>query len=259
MNTFKAFVALACFSVAVLVTQAWQVQPSLGIYAALMLSGLIGLNIGDIFLLEAFRRLGAARTLMIFSFQPILISVAAYYLFNEALEFKRIYAIGILLICVFIVSFERYKEMGRWEWAGPLIAIAGVSLDTIGVLITRYSFESTPGLSAAYANFIRCVGAGLGFAIMLQFKPAHLWEKFRKFDSKNKLTLLIASIAGTFLSLWLYLKAIDLGPLGPVNAIAGCVPLFSAIFECLYYRKLPSAYLVAALSLFSVGLWILAS
>jgi drug/metabolite transporter (DMT)-like permease len=258
MNAFKGFIAFFCFLLAALIPSTWNVLPTLSIVGVLLLSGLIGLNIGDSFLLEAYRKIGAARTLMIFSFQPIVIGIGAYLFFGEALNLQILYAMGMLILCVLVVSFERHKEAGRWEWSGPFIALTGMLFDASGVLLTRYSFESTPGLSSGLANLIRCTGAVVGFIILLQLKPLHLRKRFGQFSVKDKRILLMACVAGTFLSLWLYLRAIDIGPLGPVSAIAGCVPIFSAIFECLYYKKWPSAYLLVGLGFFSVGLWMLA-
>jgi drug/metabolite transporter (DMT)-like permease len=257
MNAFKGFIAFFCFACVAILPSSWEVLPSWTVVGTLLLSGFIGLNLGDNFLVEAFRRIGAARTLMIFSFQPLLISLGAHWFLGEGLEIQKMYAIVMLILCALVVSFERYRVEGRWELLGPLIALAGMMLDACGILLTRYSFEATPGLSSPAANFIRCLGAVIGFVIIFSFRPQNLWAGFKKFDRKSRGLLLAASVAGTFFSLWLYLKAIDLGPLAPVTAIAGCVPIFSAVFECIYHRRKPSAYLIIGLAFFSVGLWML--
>lgn len=258
MNAFKAHVAWISFLFAFVITSGGFPQTTLNAFVLLFLSGFIGLNLGDNLLLEAFRRMGAARTLMIFSFQPILIALLAYLFFAEEIPLHRLPAIGILVACVFIVSFEKYRREGRWEFIAPLLALGGVGLDAFGIIMTRLAFMRSPELGTFEANFYRCSGAVVGFWIFWKFFRFRLWEGLKSLAPVDRTKLILASVAGTFISLSLYLKAIDEGTLGLVTAIAGCVPIFSAVFECFYFKQRPSPYLLAALSLFLVGLWILA-
>jgi len=253
MNAFKATVAFSFFFVAFLVTKDFSHRPHPASLMALILSGLVGLNIGDIFLLKAFSRIGTARTLMIFSFQPLILGFFAYFMFSQTLSPLRMLAVVFMVACVFLTSYERFRSDGRWEFEGPIYALLGVILDSCGILLTRYAFNTDVALTTSEGNFYRCVGAISGFVILAMVKPFHLWTTFKKMPVKTKSVVFGAACLGTFISLSLYLNAVRYGSLATVAAIVGAGPIFAAILESAYQKKWPSIYLYASLCLFIVG------
>lgn len=253
MNAFKATVALVAFSVAVLITGDWKDLPAAKSLVAFVLSGFIGLNLGDYFLMKAFQRIGSSRTLIIFSFQPLMMALFAYLVFGQSLFISGFIAILMMMACVFTVSLEGYKKDGHWEIKGPLFAFIGVSLDCVGLLLTRYAFDADDSVSVLEGNLFRCFGAGLGFLFLARFVRFQFKRRLQRFNWRTRALLFGASFGGTFLALWLYLSAISEGHLAKITAIVGSGPLFTAVFEALLYRKFPSKYLWVALGLFLVG------
>ena len=160
MTFFKAVVCFAGMLITVIVMNAW--QPLGGPYvAALMLSGLLGLGIGDLFLLQAYARMGAGRTLVLYGFQPLFLGVASYYLFHQDFNGYRLVAILFFLICLFLFSLEKFKEHGHWEVVGLIAALLGVLFDNVGVILTRWTFEAVPEPHAAMLLLIGVSGAFL--------------------------------------------------------------------------------------------------
>ena len=109
MNTAKAAVALAllCLTLPLL----WSVNGTFALFGSsagswtapsdfstdlLLLSGMIGLGIGDLFLLDAFIRIGVSRTLMLYGFQPLLLGIGAALLFGQTFDTHRLVAIAFL-------------------------------------------------------------------------------------------------------------------------------------------------------------------
>lgn len=257
MNTFKAFVALLAFGVTVLfLPQRTLPQPHA--ILALISSGCIGLMVGDIFMLHAMKDLGASRMLMIFGLQPFFLSLGGYFIFSQKFSWMNFIGVVLMLGCLYAISLESYKKNGHWQFRGMLWGLIAVLLDAIGVLLTRYSFDSTPGITSAEVNAIRCVGAVLGFFIInyayhrkkdrISFAPS--WQSLTKHE---KIRLTLASVGGTYLSLMLYLSAISRGQLGVISAVTVTGPMFAATFECIRTRKWPSLYLFAALIFFISG------
>lgn len=257
MNAFKASVALFAFSVVFFFSFDGQF-PYWKSFVFFFISGFVGLNLGDLLLLNAFKRIGSARTLMIFSFQPLMMAAFGYLMFRQALEPQKVLAILFLIACVFVISYERYRSDRRWEWLGPLFAFGGVLLDCAGVLMTRYAFELDDSVSVVEANFYRCLGAGVGFVLMARFFKMSLKKRFTKLKTQTKLLVLLASFSGTFLSLWIYLTALETGHLAKIAAVVGAGPLFTALIESIYFRRWPSRYLWVSLFFFFIGFVILA-
>lgn len=256
MNCFKASIAFVALAVTVPVFSGWH-APSILTVAGLMLSGLIGLNIGDLFLLSAFTRVGVARTLILFGFQPLLVGIAAYFLFDQELDPKRLLAVLFLIACLFTFSLERYRTEKRWEFKGLFYALLGVALDTCGILITRAAFGESPAVTPMEGHFYRCLGALVGFAAMSQIKPFGLIEGFRQWTPKVRTLLITAGLGGTYLSLLLYLSALKIGHLASVSSIAITGPMFATVLESLVHRKPPSRYLIVAFVFFCIGFYIL--
>lgn len=258
MNYFKAIIAFICFSFVVIVFPI-SLQIHNTSFILLVLSGWCGLMIGDIFLLKAFTHLGSGRVLMIFGFQPLMLGLASAYFFHDTFSAYRLVALFFLMSCLFCFSLESFKEKGYWDVKGIVYALIGVSLDAVGLLLTKKSFELTPDISIFLANTIRSGATVLGFFAfsLLARSKINLKASFVKLDQQDRGRVIFASFLGTFLSLAFYLHAIQIGHLATVSAIAGTSPLFATLFEIYKGRKKVTRYLVLALISFILGLTIL--
>ena len=249
MNVFKAIVAWICFAVA---TALWGEWAALGWVevAALLGSGILGLAIGDIFLLSAYARIGAARTLILYGFQPLFVAVAAKIFFDQDISWQVALAVVFCMACMFTFSFERMKRDGHWEILGLAAALLGVLFDNSGLILSRWAFDQAPGMNAFQANFIRCSGALAFLALFSLVKNLGLRAGWARLGPRGRGMAVLSSFLGTFMSLFLYLTAVKIGHLASISALAGAGPIFTSAMECVYFRKWPSRYLIAALILF---------
>lgn len=258
VNYLKATVAFICFTLVILLfgIDLAMAQKSL---ILLMVSGFTGLMIGDIFLFRAFAHLGSGRVLMIFGFQPLLIGVASYYLFDSVYSPFQLLALLFLIGCIVCFSLESFREKGHWDTVGILFALAGVILDTAGLLMTKAAFELTPSLSPFVANAVRAGTTVVGFFLVSLVPVFHLklFAPFKKLTLREKQLAIFSGFLGTFVALGFYLQAIRLGNLSIISAIAGTSPLIATLFEIYRGRKRMSAYLAAATILFLIGFTIL--
>jgi len=254
VNCFKAVVAAALFAVTISLQGGFHPVGS-GYAALFFLSGMLGLGLADVLLIKAFSLMGPGRTMMLFGFQPLLIGVFSYFAFGQAVDAGKIYAIFFFIVCLFIFSLESFKKQGHWNTKASFFALAGVVLDGCGVLITRYAFNHSPGISTTEGNFYRAAGALLLFALLSRVKPFCFFEKLKTLGRANLFWLTLGSAAGTYLSLMFYLSAVRYsGALAAVSGIAITGTLFASVFECLLDRKLPSAYLLVSFAFFLAGM-----
>lgn len=268
MNYFKAAVALVCFGAAIAISAAagtWSGLPVTAALLAFLLSGIIGLGTGDIFLIKGFTTIGPARSLMIFSFQPVLMAAAAYVTFGQRLSTNQVAAILCMIACVFVLSYEGYRRHGHWEIKGLVYAILGVGFDAIGVLLTRYGFDRSPSTSPLEGNFYRTFGAVGALAMITLYvgtyapkyarAPNTLLGGWRKLPARDRTLALVASALGTFVALWLWLTAVSRGHLATLTAISGTGPVFTTLFESVYHRRLPNRFAILALGLSMTGFY----
>lgn len=256
MNCFKATIAFLLLCITLPLLGGWH-TPEPIVIGEFLLSGLIGLNIADLFLLNAFTKLGAARTLMLYGFQPLIIGVGASLLFGQALNPMKLLAVLFMIACLFTLSLESYRVHKKWAIAGLLLALAGVSFDACGVLITRKAFETTAALTPVEGHFYRCIGALVGFAVMSLFRPLPLISGFTRWPTRQRVLILAASFGGTYFSLLLYLHAVKFGHLASIAGITITGPMFATSLECLIKRKYPSKYLLIAFGFFFAGFYVL--
>lgn len=258
MNFFKAVVCFAAMSLMLALTETWQTLPRAAT-AALFISGILGLGIGDIFLMKAYARMGAGRTLILFGFQPLFLGVASFYLFGQDFSWYRLVAILFFVACLFLFSLEKYKEHGHWEIVGLVAALIGVLFDNTGVLLTRWSFELAPLMSPLQANVVRCAGSVAFFVLLSPFFKAGLVRNFVSLTARQRMLVVLAALTGTFASLLLYVNALKIGHLASLAAIGVFGPLFSTSLECVWARRWPSRYLWLSLLSFGIGFALLLS
>ncbi|EQC44059.1 DMT family transporter [Bacteriovorax sp. Seq25_V] len=258
MNCAKASIACVCFFIFILSFEKMYAISTLGI-SLFFISGFIGLGVGDIFLLKSFSILGPGRTLMLFGFQPVFLGAMGKLLFNQDMELGKIISVIFFICCLITLSFESFRKDKSWGVKGMAIALLGMSLDSIGVLLTRHAFDISPGLSAMQGNLYRCLGAISVFVIMSFFRPLNFFSTFKSFTAKEKGFTIFGSILGTFLSLSLYLRALQTAHLGTLSGINITGTLFSSLFESIFLKRKPTISLFIALGFFICGMWSLIS
>ena len=252
VNQIKVSVAFVCFLAAFFTYESYTALPTKGILALIM-SGFMGLCVGDFFLLKAFSTLGPARTLVLYSFQPILLGIYGFFFLNQNLNLFQLLSILFMLACVFTFIFERNKITGKWEFFSFFYAFLGIVLDAGGVMLSRQAFEMNLDLGSYQVNLIRSIGALIGFFILRPQNFLTPYHQVTKLNSKDKKLILIASFLGTFLSLSLYLKALKTAHLATLSAISITSPIWVSILDHLIERSWPNRYLIIAFFLFLIG------
>lgn len=258
MNFHKALIAWICFALTCLIFGITYPVGSTAT-ALFLVSGMAGLFLGDTFLLKAFAELGSGRTLMVFGFQPLVLGIAAFFLFGDLLAPAKFLAIVFLIGCVFSFSVESSRLRGHWGLKGLVYALAGVLLDAAGLLMTKYGFELSPGISPFYVNIIRTSGALAAFFVdaLVRRRTSHLFRPFWTLSPRDRGIATFAGALGTFVSLSFYLHAVQIGQLASISAIAGTSPVLATVFETATGRRPLTRYLLVGAFFFLLGFAIL--
>ncbi len=258
MNAFKASVSFLVITLLLILNQ-HVFTASLVEKTYLLVSGFVGLCIGDLFLLEGMKSLGSSRVIMMFGLSPFFTGIGSYFFFNSVLPLKVIFGVCFMVLCFYLLSLERYKASGHWHLKGILMGLTGVLLDDVGQLLTKETFNENLKLNSLEANFFRASGAIIGFIfIHIIYRKINLKREFFKLKPKDKSLVLIASFFGAFLSLYFYLKSVSLGHLSVVSSMAGTGPLFAEIFESVRTKKAPHPLWWIAFMCFLFALYLFA-
>lgn len=262
MNLMKNLTALAAFvlaSVGSVLVGGESLAGLFGTNAGLyfFLSGFLALGIGDYFLFRAFQRLGSARTLLVFSLSPLLLTIEGFVVFGQKLNFGQGVGILLMMACVWTVSYEKFRSEGHWEWQGIGFAFLGVLLDNIGIVLSRQGFDLSPGTTAFTANVVRCVGSLIPLLIWAHFRREKVFTRFLRLRWPDRSLAVFASFMGSFLSLSLWLTALKIGHIGGLAGVGSFNPIAASLWEWALLRRRPSPFLLAALALFLSGFFIL--
>lgn len=223
----------------------------------LLLSGFAGLCLGDVFLFRAFTTLGPARSLVLYSFQPLMLGLYGYFFLKQLFTVNQTIAVICMIFCIFIFMLERNKATGTWDFRSFVWAFLGISLDAFGVMLTRSAYEAAPELQTFQVNVIRCIGALVGFLLISPKSYLLVARDFATLRKREMSLVLGAAICGCFLSLTMYLAALKYAHVGTLTAIAITGPIWVSLLECLYHRRLPNMYLMVAFSFFLAGFYLM--
>ena len=118
-------------------------------------------------------------------------------------------------------------------------------------------FDHNEVLSVLQTNYYRTIGAIIFFIIFSMYRPIPLVKPFLKLPKIEKKGVVFGAFIGTFVSLTLYLGALQYAHLASFAGIAITSAIFSSLIECLWSKKWPSIYLIAAFVSFMFGMRIL--
>lgn len=253
----KVSIAFIAFVIAMFVSN--QMVPlSTSAIALLALSGLGGLCVGDIFLFRAYTSLGTGRSLVLFSFQPLMLGLYGHFFLSQNFSANQTLAVICMIICIFIFMLERNKLTGSWDIRSFIWAFLGISLDAFGVMLTRSAYEMTPNLETFQVNVVRCLGALFGFLLISPKSYITISKDVFNLAGRDKTIVIGSAISGCFLSLTLYLAALKYAHVGTLTAISITGPIWVSLLECLYYKKWPNYFLITAFAFFLTGFYLMA-
>lgn len=224
LNILTKFFGLIAVSLLALLMQgALFPQANATQWGLLMLSGILGFSLGDGFLFTAFLKLGAKRTLLIFSANPVISAVLGWILLGERLQVLHI--AGILLAVfgiMFVIRSDVPRQREKAGGFGILAAVLATLGQAGGVLLSKAGMLSLDAVPAAQ---IRLIGGVLGMAVLLFFLrqwksvPAVLKEQ------KGRLVITTNVLLGTLVGMVLSMVAIKLTQVAVASILTSLMPV----------------------------------
>ncbi len=229
----------------------------------LILSGFIGLTLGDAALFEAFARLGPRRTGILFTANaPMTIAVSAM-IYGERFTPKA--AVGVVLVLVGVViaigKGTRPGQSHLWEEVkgslkvGVLFGLLGAAGQAVAVLIADPVFDGSldPWSGAA----VRAIAGTAGLFVLMP-----LFERRSQGSEKAKLTIqllgwvIVSGAVGMALGKTLMLMALGDGEPGVVSVLVSLSPAMQLPLIWAWTRRMPAlgAWAGAALAVLGTAL-----
>jgi drug/metabolite transporter (DMT)-like permease len=201
----------------------------------LLLSGIIGLFLGDAFLFQAFIDVGGRTTLVILTLVPPVSAVLDYLVFGETIAFWQVVGMFITLVAiVFVVLAKEDNVNHKHVTRGIAFAIFGALGQAFGLLFSKLGLQE---YDAFAATEIRVISALIGFIIFITIagKWRHVTQTFKKTFALKY--ILLGSFFGPFLGIGSNLLALKLIPIGIASTIAQLNLLFIIPFSVLLFNE----------------------
>lgn len=202
----------------------------------LVLSGVVGFVLGDLFLFRAFILIGARISMLIMALVPPIAALIGWITLGEMLSGMEFLGMGITLFGIVLVmstkldlkkdGFEK-KPKGKMPKMGPivvgsLLALGGAVGQAAGLVLSKKGMQS---MNAFEATQIRIMAGVVGFAIVITiFKRwGHLLGALK--DLKAMKFMTIGSFTGPFLGVSFSLLAVQHTDTGVAATLMALTPV----------------------------------
>ncbi len=206
LNFWKgALAALVLFAVTLFYPLAVEL-PSDAVFW-LVLSGIIGIGLGDTFFFRALNQIGDSQSILVAeTLAPILTALLAMIWINEWLSWQQWVGIAVVILSVdMIIKLQKRDSRKIFSMSGYVYAALAALCQAVGAVLSRDILTST-GIDAANASLFRLLG-GLAAILLLMLVMKRSLRPTQALGAKGLKLLFWATLLGTFAALYLQMVA----------------------------------------------------
>ncbi|WP_100657764.1 DMT family transporter [Alteromonas flava] len=173
----------------------------------LVLSGIIGIGLGDTFFFRALNLIGDSQSILVAeTLAPILTALFAMAWINEWLTWQQWLGIAVVILSVdVIIKIQKRDTTRLFSLTGYVFAALAAVCQAVGAVISRDILTST-GVDAANASLFRLLG-GLAAIVVLMLLMRRSFKPAKPLGKQGLKLLLWATMLGTFAALFLQMIA----------------------------------------------------
>ena len=199
----------------------------------LLLSGIIGIGLGDTFYIKSLQIIGTRRTLSVETLSPLIAALLGKLFINEHLSIKSWIGIIIISTSLFVILSTKtnfleknppYFKKNNFEIY--LYPFSSVFCAVLGGLFSRQVFLES-NLSPLFTTEIRLLGAIIFLITIKRFKVNFY---LRKLELNQQKRFLVSILLGTNIGILLQQIVFKTLPIGIGWTLLSISPLISLIF-----------------------------
>lgn len=238
MNLFKTGFCFPLFVISLLLVG--RGIPLAGVGASsigvLIVSGIIGMSIGDTFYFAGLARIGARRSMMILTLSPLFTAGLSVLAGQEFPSVAASFGVGLVLVGLILVLRERPAGMvmpGKVR-PGVLFALGAALCQALGIVLTKHGLA---GAGILEASTVRIFGGVIGI-LVIELLRGRLGATVRHTLQPPSLRRIIpAALLGTFLGFHLLQAAVRYTEPAVAAALTGTSPLFVAPLSVIFLKE----------------------
>ena len=199
---------------------------SMSQYINLIISGIVGLIIGDSFLFKSFQMIGARISMLLMALSPGISTLLAFIFLDERITLPGIAGIFITISGIALVVLEKNTDSKYKITAlGITYGLLGALGQAGGLIFAKFAFEEGH-IASFVATFIRIFSS-----VIILLPVVLLLKRYKnpyKIFNKNKSAFgatLIGTILGPFLGITFSLIAVENTKVGIAATLMSTMPI----------------------------------
>jgi drug/metabolite transporter (DMT)-like permease len=206
----------------------------------LVISGILGLVLGDSFLFKSFQLIGARLGIIIMAAVPVLSAILAYFFLSEIISFLGMFGMLLTIAGILIVVLEKKSANENnvpMNKIGILYGFLGALGQASGLIFAKFAFQGGE-LNGFAASFIRLFSSSLIIlplaATFRRYKnPIKIYSK----DSYSAKVILIGTVFGPVLGITGSLIAIAYAKVGIASTLMATMPIIMLPISRFYFKE----------------------
>ena len=206
----------------------------------LVISGILGLVLGDSFLFKSFQMIGARLGIIIMAAVPVLSAILAYFFLNEIISYLGMFGMLLTITGILIVVLEKKsdeKSNITFNKLGIFYGFLGALGQASGLIFAKHAFQGGE-LNGFAASFIRLFSASIIIlpiaATFRKYKnPISIYTK----DSYSAKVILIGTVFGPVLGITGSLIAIEYAKVGIASTLMATMPIIMLPISRFYFKE----------------------
>jgi drug/metabolite transporter (DMT)-like permease len=209
-------------------------------------SGLIGFVFGDYFLFKSYELISARISMLIMSLSAPMAAFISWFLLGETMNFISLIAMFITIFGIMMVITEKKKlddekaeiknKKIQFSFSpkGMLFAFFGSIGQALGLVLSKYGMQD---YNVFAATQIRIITGCIGFIILISLIKR--WPKVKQAvsDKISMKFIVIGSIFGPFLGVYVSLLAVKYTTVGIASTIMAIIPVLIIPPAILLYKE----------------------
>ncbi len=210
----------------------------------LLLSGIVGFAIGDLFLFKALVKIGARISMLIMTLAPPTAAILGWIILEETLSPYQLTGMIVTLFGIAIVILQRQEKNSentekngrkfKYSLAGILMAVIGALGQGAGLVLSKLGMKDYNPFAATQ---IRIIAGLFGLGLVISFSKQ--WKVVLK-PLKNVRTMSLLSLGavfGSFLGISFSLLAIKYTNTGVASTIMAIQPILLIPASMVFFKE----------------------
>lgn len=261
VNSIRVPMASAIFLVATLLSSEVIVPPDVSTAQLLWLvvSGLVGIVVGDTSFYRSLTILGPRKTTLLVASSPVFATAISWLVLGQQLGLIALAGVTLTIGGVVWVVIERAVVGGAGQRKGSvrlgiLLGLLAALIQAGSLVLAKLGMGTTmPPMNAA---FIRMAAGIPGIWLLVMLRGSGGQSLRALTDSRALTSMLAAVFIGPFIGIWFSLVAIDLTKVGIATTLMATTPIIMVPMVRIIYKEKVSyrAIIGTAIAIFGVAL-----